>query len=68
VPEVVRDAGILIDRPMEPSAWAAALTEVLGSEQRRDELSAAGRSRAAAFSWERTANTMLELYRDAARR
>jgi glycosyltransferase involved in cell wall biosynthesis len=68
VPEVVREAGILVERPTEPSAWGAALGEVFASGRRRDELSAAGRSRAAAFSWERTAHTMLELYRDAARR
>jgi glycosyltransferase involved in cell wall biosynthesis len=67
IPEVVGGAGILLEPPAEPSAWAAALTEVLGSEQRRQELSAAGTSRAAAFSWSRTANTMLELYHDAAR-
>jgi glycosyltransferase involved in cell wall biosynthesis len=67
IPEVVGDAGILVEHPTEPSAWAAALTELLGSEQRRDELAAAGVARAATFSWERTANTMLEIYRDAAR-
>lgn len=67
IPEVVGDAGILVEQPAEPSAWAAALTEVLGSEQRREELSAAGTSRAAAFSWSQTASTMLELYHDVAR-
>ncbi len=67
IPEVVGDAGILVEQPTEPTAWGAALTALLGSEQRRDELSAAGSERAAAFSWRRTANTMLELYRDAAR-
>jgi glycosyltransferase involved in cell wall biosynthesis len=66
IPEVVSDAGVLVEQPADPSAWAAALAEVLGSAERRDELSAAGKRRAAAFSWERAANTMLELYRDVA--
>jgi glycosyltransferase involved in cell wall biosynthesis len=67
LPEVVGEAGILVDRSHEPGAWAAALEEVLGSDARRAELAAACARQAESFSWERTAKTMLEIYRDAAR-
>ena len=67
IPEVVGDAAILVDEPTKPRAWADALMEVTGSVERRDALATAGTERAAAFSWQRTARTMLELYRDVAR-
>jgi glycosyltransferase involved in cell wall biosynthesis len=67
IPEVVGDAAVLVDQPTEPTAWADALIDVVGSAERRRELTGAGERRVAGFSWERTARTMLEIYRDAAR-
>lgn len=67
IPEVVGDAAVLVDEPTEATAWADALSGVMGSAERRRELVAAGERRAASFSWERTAKTMLEIYEDAAR-
>jgi alpha-1,3-rhamnosyl/mannosyltransferase len=67
IPEVVGDAAVLVSEPTEPTAWADALASVIGSADRQNELVAAGESRAASFSWEQTARTMLEIYTDAAR-
>jgi glycosyltransferase involved in cell wall biosynthesis len=66
IPEVVGDAADLVDEPTDPSAWAAALSHVLDNDERRAALAAAGRARAAMFSWQRAATTMLEIYRHAA--
>jgi glycosyltransferase involved in cell wall biosynthesis len=62
IPEVVDDAAVLVDDPAQPGSWTSALTGVIGSAERRDELTAAGKRRAADFSWERAARTMLEIY------
>jgi glycosyltransferase involved in cell wall biosynthesis len=47
-------------------ALADALAGVLDSVTRRDELAAAGRRRAARFSWAGCAEGLASLYRDAA--
>jgi glycosyltransferase involved in cell wall biosynthesis len=67
VPEVVGDAAVLIDQPLEPKAWGDALMDVMGTTERRAELAAAGEQWAATFSWERAARTMLQIYYDVAR-
>ncbi len=66
IPEVVGEAGVLVDEPEEPHAWSAALNAVVGSPERRSGLAVAGKRQAAKFSWQRSAQRMLELYRDAA--
>jgi glycosyltransferase involved in cell wall biosynthesis len=47
----------------DSAALAEALAEVVGSASVRVRLAAAGRRRAAHFSWERTAETLWQLYR-----
>jgi glycosyltransferase involved in cell wall biosynthesis len=47
----------------DSAALAAALSDVLGSPDRRVVLSAAGRRRAADFSWAAAARRLWELYR-----
>jgi glycosyltransferase involved in cell wall biosynthesis len=64
IPEVVGEAAVLVDEPEDPSAWAAAMGEVVESADRRTSMAAAGRRQAAKFSWQRSAQRMLELYRD----
>jgi glycosyltransferase involved in cell wall biosynthesis len=66
IPEVVGDAGVLVDEPQDPSAWATALSRVAGSAGIRSELAMAGKRQAAKFSWQRSAERMLEIYREAA--
>jgi glycosyltransferase involved in cell wall biosynthesis len=60
LPETAGDAAELFD-PRDPSDLAAAVRRAL---ERGDELAAAGRTRAAEFSWERTARETLAVYRE----
>lgn len=62
LPEVVGDAGLLVD-PDDPAALAGALRALLADSALRADLRARGLARAATFTWERTATTALELYR-----
>ncbi len=64
LPEVVGDAGVLLDA-LTPEAIAAALRPLLVDPARRAALAAAGKARAAAFSWERAAEATVRAYRDA---
>ncbi len=60
VPEVVGDAGLLID-PLDVAAWTAALTQVLDDQALRAHLRQAGLARAATFTWTRTAQAWLDV-------
>ena len=67
LPEVVGDAGLLID-PLDVSALAASLERVLTDDQLRARLSAAGPARAREFSWRASANVLAEAYAQAVER
>ncbi len=54
LPEVVGDAGLLVD-PADPDAWTEAMARVLGDDELRRELGTRGRARAASFTWQRAA-------------
>jgi glycosyltransferase involved in cell wall biosynthesis len=60
LPETCGDAAELFD-PFDPDAIAAA---VLRAQARRDELAAAGRERAALFTWDATAQATALVYRE----
>jgi glycosyltransferase involved in cell wall biosynthesis len=62
LPEVVGDAGVLVD-PNDTDALADALAALLNDDEKRAELSARGLARARAFSWEQAARKTLEVYR-----
>lgn len=64
LPEVAGDAAVLVD-PDDPAAIAAAVAALLADPGRRAQLAGAGRTRAAAFSWERTADLTVASYRRA---
>ena len=66
VPEVVGGAARLVPVGDE-AALAAALADVLDDEAERARLIAAGRARAALFTWPRCADGVARIYRDAAR-
>ena len=53
LPETCGDAAMLVEP--EPAAFSAALLELAGDEALREKLAAAGRERAALFTWQRTA-------------
>ena len=67
LPEVVGDAGLLVD-PLDVSALAAALERVLRDDQLRDRLSVAGGARARRFSWRASADALTGAYAQAIER
>jgi glycosyltransferase involved in cell wall biosynthesis len=63
LPEVVGDAGVLVD-PSDVEGLCSALCQLLEDEPRRQALAAAGRVRAQTFSWRRTASETVQVYRE----
>lgn len=61
LPEVVGNAGLLVD-PEDPEDLAAAMRRLLTDSDLRAELRAAGLTRAATFTWRKTAETVLQAY------
>ena len=66
LPEVVGDAGILVD-PKDTDAIADAMHRVLDDETLRRDLSERGPVRASAFSWRRMGQETLAIYRAVSR-
>jgi glycosyltransferase involved in cell wall biosynthesis len=62
LPEVVGDAGLLID-PHDVDELTVALWRVLNEEQLRREMQEKGLRQAELFSWERAARETLDIYR-----
>jgi glycosyltransferase involved in cell wall biosynthesis len=60
-PEIVGDAGILVD-PADVTAQEKAILTVLTDEAKRLELAAKARARARQFSWDDVARRTLEVY------
>lgn len=63
IPEVLGEAALLVP-PGNPDALAVALRRVLGNQSLRSEISEAGRARAAAFTWDRSAALFGELLKE----
>lgn len=61
LPEVVGAAGLLRD-PSDVDGFAEDITSLLSDASRRDQLRDYGLTRAAQFSWERTARELVALY------
>ena len=62
LPEVVNDAGVLVD-PFDAQAFAGAMGQIVNDGNYRAELSARGIERAKAFTWKRTAELTLDVYK-----
>jgi len=60
LPEVVGDAGLLVD-PSDTGALAEAITRIVADPEERARLAERAIDRAARFSWSRTAHTTLEV-------
>ncbi|MBN1422537.1 MAG: glycosyltransferase family 4 protein [Planctomycetes bacterium] len=63
IPEVVGDAGLLVD-PRDPGAIAAAIVRILDDPDLRRDLAARGPDRARGFSWDRCADRTIEVYEE----
>jgi glycosyltransferase involved in cell wall biosynthesis len=65
IPEAVVDGetGLLVP-PADPAALAGALTSLVDDAERRQRMGAAARARAAAFTWEKAADRLDDLYRE----
>ena len=66
IPEVLAGAGMLLD-PRDVAAWRDAIVRIVHDRSLRDDLRARGLARAATFTWRRTAQLTLDVYREAAR-
>lgn len=62
IPEVVGDAGVLLD-PEDEDAWVEAIARVLDDPGHVAQLTRMGLARAATFSWRRTALETAAVYR-----
>ena len=65
LPEVDGDAAILVD-PREPTANAHGLRRALLDPGLRDQMRERGYARARHYSWTRTTETILRIYRETA--
>jgi glycosyltransferase involved in cell wall biosynthesis len=61
LPEVGGDAALYVS-PQDADGWAAALTRVLGDHELRSAMRRSGLAQSAAFTWERTARSLLSVY------
>jgi glycosyltransferase involved in cell wall biosynthesis len=66
VPEVVGDAGWLVDDPMDVKGFASAMANVLTEPRLLAEMGVRGQERSRRFGWEQTAARTLALYREIA--
>jgi glycosyltransferase involved in cell wall biosynthesis len=64
LPEVVGDAGVVVPGP-DADGIADAMLSVLGDDTHRADLARRGSARAAAYTWERSAEQTLAVYEDA---
>jgi len=66
MPEVVGDAGILVD-PLDARALGRAMESILSDQSLQEELRVLGAARARDFTWDRTARCSLEAIESAGR-
>jgi len=66
LPEIAGDAALFVDRPESREAWIDALRRIHHDTDLRATLMTRGRLRAAAFSWQKTADATLALFRETA--
>lgn len=61
LPETVQDAAVLVD-PHDVTGWTDAINRLTEDEEMRCRLARLGRARAAAFTWQRTAEGTAAVY------
>lgn len=65
IPEVLGDAGILLD-PLDVRGWTDAIVNVVNDDDQRGVMRSKGLARASEFTWTRTARLTVDAYRMAA--
>ena len=68
LPEVVGDAGIYVENPLDPREWYEKVEIMFKDESLRDYLSRKGITRAQVFSWDKSAEILREVYETLSRR
>jgi len=63
LPEIAGTAGLTLD-VLEEEAWTAALYRVLTNDQLREEMIRKGYPQAKTFSWQKTAEITLQIYKN----
>lgn len=64
IPEVIGEAGVLVDDPMDVEAIAIDILQLLSDRRRLAEMRRRGIARARTFSWEKTATETINLYNE----
>jgi glycosyltransferase involved in cell wall biosynthesis len=62
MPEIVGDAGLLVDDFLSPQAWARQIEILLKDPALRENLVKAGQLRSKLFNWQSSANELANLY------
>jgi glycosyltransferase involved in cell wall biosynthesis len=64
IPEVVGEAGLLLEDPKDKNLLAEAVSRILGDQDLRAELGAEGIKQASNFSWRKTARETMKIFAD----
>lgn len=64
MPEVLNDAGYLIDDYLSPEAWADAIVDLNEDHHKKNFLVEKGLERAKMFSWAKSASLLVNIYQD----
>jgi glycosyltransferase involved in cell wall biosynthesis len=62
LPEVVGDAALLLEDPLQPQEIASKVDAIISDPALRSDLVERGRKRAGAFTWEKAAGQVLDVY------
>lgn len=64
LPETCGDGAAIVDRPLDPEAWAEATLRALGDSALREAMIARGTARAAELTWEKAGDTLWQRVSD----
>jgi len=64
MPEVLNNAGVLVNEFLSPSAWADKIIQLYDDPELRNQLSIQGSNRAKNFSWKTSAEKLIHIYEE----
>ena len=65
IPEIVGDAGLYVDNPLDPKEIARKMRMLMSSDELKADLISKGLDRAKLFDWDSTVEKTIEVYKDA---